>query len=161
MAPSSTLPAAAAPTGLRPSLQVRRPGSFYVNAKEGYSITYLTDTDPEPQGYGGGGGGGFSEPILLALDYKTGNVAWKHQYPSGGFGNAFPGVLTTAGKSSFSPAIPPANFLAFDPATGTHRLELPHRPDGEQRPVHLHAQRHAIRSGRRRRYPLRLQAGEG
>ena len=28
-------------------------GLFYVNAKQGYSVTYLTDTDPEPQGYGG------------------------------------------------------------------------------------------------------------
>ena len=33
-------------------------GLFYVNAKQGYSVTYLTDDDPEPQGYGGGGGGG-------------------------------------------------------------------------------------------------------
>ena len=38
-------------------------GLFYVNAKQGYSVTYLTDDDPEPQGYGGGGGGGISEPI--------------------------------------------------------------------------------------------------
>ena len=39
-------------------------GLFYVNAKQGYSVTYLTDDDPQPQGYGGGGGGGLSEPIL-------------------------------------------------------------------------------------------------
>jgi hypothetical protein len=43
-----------------------------------------------------------TEPILLALDYKTGNVVWKHQYPSGGFGNVFPGVLSTAGKLLFT-----------------------------------------------------------
>jgi len=24
-----------------------------------------------------------------AIDYKTGNVVWKHKYPSGGFGNSF------------------------------------------------------------------------
>jgi acido-empty-quinoprotein group A len=92
-------------------------GFFYVNAKEGYSVTYLTDDDPEPQGYGGGGGGGLSEPILEAIDYKTGNVAWKHKYPSGGFGNAFPGILTTAGKLLFT-GDPSGNLLAFDPATG-------------------------------------------
>ena len=55
-------------------------GLFYVNAKQGYSVTYLTDDDPEPQGYGGGGGGGMSEPLLEAIDYKTGDVAWKHVY---------------------------------------------------------------------------------
>jgi acido-empty-quinoprotein group A len=88
-------------------------GLFYLNAKEGYSVTYLTDTDPEPQGYGGGGGGGLSEPILVAVDYKTGNVAWKHKYPSGGFGNAFPGVLSTAGKLLFT-GDPSGNLLAFD-----------------------------------------------
>jgi len=88
-----------------------------VNAKQGYSVTYLTDDDPQPQGYGGGGGGGFSEPILAAIDYKTGNIAWKHQYPSGGFGNAFPGILTTAGKLLFT-GDPSGNLLAFDPATG-------------------------------------------
>ena len=89
-------------------------GLFYVNAKQGYSVTYLTDTDPEPQGYGGGGGGGVSEPILAAIDYKTGNVAWKHKYPSGGFGNSFPGLLSTAGKLLFT-GDPSGNLLAFDP----------------------------------------------
>src|SRR6185295_9173932 len=83
---------------------------FYVNAKQGYSVTYLTDNDPEPQGYGGGGGGGFSEPILEAIDYKTGNLAWKHKYPSGGFGNSFPGILTTAGKLLFT-GDPSGNLL--------------------------------------------------
>jgi len=92
-------------------------GLFYVNAKQGYSVTYLTDDDPQPQGYGGGGGGGLSEPILEALDYKTGNVVWKHNYPSGGFGNAFPGVLSTAAKLLFT-GDPSGNLLAFDAATG-------------------------------------------
>jgi alcohol dehydrogenase (cytochrome c) len=92
-------------------------GFFYVNAKQGYSVTYLTDDSPDPQGYGGGGGGGLTEPILEAIDYKTGNIAWKHKYPSGGFGNAFPGILTTAGKLLFT-GDPSGNILAFDPATG-------------------------------------------
>jgi alcohol dehydrogenase (cytochrome c) len=92
-------------------------GLFYVNAKEGYSIGYLTDTDAAPQGYGGGTGGGFSEPILVALDYKTGNAVWKHKYPSGSFGNAFPGILTTAGKLLFT-GDPSGNLLGFDPSNG-------------------------------------------
>ena len=92
-------------------------GLFYVNAKEGYGLTYLTDDDPKPQGYGGGGGTGFSEPVLLALDYQTGGEKWKHVYPSGGFGNAFPGILTTAGKLLFT-GDPSGNLVAYDPATG-------------------------------------------
>ncbi len=92
-------------------------GFFYVNAKQGYSVTYLTDDDPEPQGYGGGGGGGMAEPITEAIDYKTGNIAWKHVYPSGNFGNAFPGILTTAGKLLFT-GDPSGNLVASDPANG-------------------------------------------
>jgi acido-empty-quinoprotein group A len=92
-------------------------GLFYVNAKQGYSVTYLTDDDPKPQGYGGGGGGGFSESVLEAIDYRSGNIAWKHVYPTGGFGNSFPGILTTAGKLLFS-GDAAGNLLADDPATG-------------------------------------------
>jgi alcohol dehydrogenase (cytochrome c) len=58
-----------------------------------------------------------SEPITEAIDYKTGNIAWKHVYPSGGFGNAFPGILTTAGKLLFT-GDPSGNFIAYDPAAG-------------------------------------------
>jgi alcohol dehydrogenase (cytochrome c) len=92
-------------------------GLFYVHAKQGYSLTYLTDTDPQPQGYGGGGGGGLTEPVLIAIDYKSGNVAWKHVYPSVGFGNSFPGILTTAGKLLFT-GDPAENLYAADPVTG-------------------------------------------
>jgi len=98
--------------------QARYRPCSYVNAKEGYSVTYLTDDDPQPQGYGGGGGGGFSEPVLLALDYKTGKVAWKHKYPSGGFGQrVFRVLLTTAGKLLVH-GRSVGELLAFDPAAG-------------------------------------------
>ena len=100
------------PPSFDPSL-----GLFFVNAKEGYSVTYLTDDDPEPQGYGGGGGGGVSEPVLLALDYRTGNIVWKHQYATGGFGNAFPGILTTAGKLLVT-GDPSGNLMVLNPADG-------------------------------------------
>ena len=55
----------------------------------------------------------FSRPSTI----KTGNIAWKHVYPSGGFGNAFPGILTTAGKLLFT-GDPSSNFIAYDPSTG-------------------------------------------
>lgn len=92
-------------------------GLFYVNAREGYSIAYLTDTEENPEGYGGMGGGLFSEPVLKALDYKTGNTVWSHKYPSGTFGNSGPGILTTAGKLLFT-GDPSGNLIAYDPATG-------------------------------------------
>ncbi len=92
-------------------------GLFYVNAREGYSFAYLTDTDDNPEGYGGSGSGGFGESVLEALDYKTGNVVWSHPYPSGGYGNAFAGILTTAGKLLFT-GDPSGNLIAYDPANG-------------------------------------------
>lgn len=92
-------------------------GLFYVNAREGYSVAYLTDTDERPEGYGGTGGGLLSEPVLKAIDVKTGNIAWSHKYESGGWGNAGPGILTTAGKLLFT-GDASGNLIAFDPGTG-------------------------------------------
>ena len=60
-----------------------------MNANQGYSVYYLTDTDDHPEGYGGkeagAGSGGPSQ--LKALDYKTGKVVWSHQ---GGAGRCSP-----------------------------------------------------------------------
>jgi acido-empty-quinoprotein group A len=92
-------------------------GMFYVNAREGYSIAYLTDPEPNPEGYGGMGGGLFSEAVLKALDYRTGRTVWSHKYPSGAFGNSGPGILNTAGKLLFT-GDPSGNLIAYDPATG-------------------------------------------
>jgi acido-empty-quinoprotein group A len=93
-------------------------GLFYVNASKGYSIAYLTDTDDNPIGYGGKGGNLFSIPTLEAIDVKTGNIAWSHEYlneSTGGLGGA--GILTTAGKLLFT-GDPSSNLIAYDPATG-------------------------------------------
>ncbi len=93
-------------------------GLFYVNATKGYSLAYLTDTDERPEGYGGSGRGLWSQHLLEALDYKTGNVAWSHEYPvAAGVGLGGPGILTTAGKLLFSGDYA-GNLIAFDPATG-------------------------------------------
>ncbi|HKX28819.1 MAG TPA: acido-empty-quinoprotein group A [Blastocatellia bacterium] len=92
-------------------------GLFYVNAREGYSVAHLTDTEEQPEGYGGTGGGLFAEPVLKAIDYRTGRIAWSHKYPSGGWGNAGPGILTTAGKLLFT-GDASGNLIAFNPATG-------------------------------------------
>ena len=55
-------------------------GLFYVNATRGYSVTYLTDTSANPEGYGGSTRNLWSQHVLEALDYKTGEVKWSHPY---------------------------------------------------------------------------------
>jgi acido-empty-quinoprotein group A len=89
-------------------------GLLYVGSTRAYSMYYLTDTDERPQGWGGvdsavGGDGG----ALLAIDYKTGKIAWRHDWPSG---SGVTSMLSTAGKLLFTSN---GNYLiAFDPANG-------------------------------------------
>ena len=97
-------------------------GLYYVPKHETYSDFYLTDPDPkEAQGFGGvqeqaiGSTGNF----LTAIDYKTGKIAWEHEYPivTGATGGGLPGLLSTAGKLLFG-GDPLGNFVAYDPANG-------------------------------------------
>jgi len=75
---------------------------------------YLTDTDEHPVGWGGRDTGVGGDPgALLAIDYKTGNIAWKHEWPGG---NGVKHILTTAGKLLFTSN--ETNLIAFDPANG-------------------------------------------
>ena len=90
-------------------------GLLYVNSSENYSIFYLTDTDPKPEGYGGRDQGVWSKSAITAIDYKTGKIRWKHEFPGRGIGGS--GVLSTAGKLVFSGDLA-GNFIAFDAATG-------------------------------------------
>ena len=88
-------------------------GLFYVNATQSYSIYYANS-----------GGSmeyhtGLFHSALLALDYQTGQVKWRHDYPGTGFwSSTYPGILTTAGKLLFT-GDPAGNFAARDPVTGT------------------------------------------
>jgi alcohol dehydrogenase (cytochrome c) len=50
---------------------------------------------------------------LLALDYRTGDIKWRHDWPSGG---GFVSNLSTAGGLLFSSNL--NNLIAFDAATG-------------------------------------------
>jgi alcohol dehydrogenase (cytochrome c) len=90
-------------------------GLFYVNAVQGYSLAYLTDTDERPEGYGGNGRNLWSQSVLKAIDYKTGETRWSHDFP--GKGTAGSGMLTTAGKLLFS-GDPSGNLIAWNPADG-------------------------------------------
>jgi alcohol dehydrogenase (cytochrome c) len=89
-------------------------GLLYVGTTKSYSMFYLTDTDPRPEGWGGvdrqaGSEGG----ALLAIDYKTGKPAWRHDWPSG---NGVVSMLTTAGKLLFTSN--GNNVIAFQPESG-------------------------------------------
>jgi glucose dehydrogenase len=90
-------------------------GLFYVSTSTSYSEFYLTDTDPHPEGYGAAerSAGGLGH-ALRAIDYKTGNLVWQHDYPGGG---GLSGLLTTAGKLLFS-GDGSNHVIAFDPANG-------------------------------------------
>lgn len=88
---------------------------FYVGTSESFSEFYLTDTDPHPEGWGAAerDSGGLGN-TLRAIDYKTGNIVWRHDYPGGG---GFSGILTTGGKLLFT-GDAARHLIAFDPANG-------------------------------------------
>lgn len=89
-------------------------GLFYVGTGEGYAVFYLTDTDEHPEGYAGiesslGEGPG----SIKALDYKTGKIVWRHDWPAGG--DAV-GLLSTAGNLLF--AGNESDLVAFNARNG-------------------------------------------
>jgi acido-empty-quinoprotein group A len=89
-------------------------GLFYVGTSRSYAMYYLTDTDEHPEGWGGlDTGVGDAGDALLAIDYRTGKVAWKHDWPSG---SGVTHMLTTAGKLLFTSN--GQNLIAFHPANG-------------------------------------------
>jgi acido-empty-quinoprotein group A len=93
-------------------------GLFYVNATNGYSVTYLTDTSAHPEGYGGSLRNLWSEHVLKAIDYKTGDIKWSHTYSNFGSGNGgFPGILTTAAGLLFTGDYN-QNLIAFEAKSG-------------------------------------------
>ncbi len=82
---------------------------FYVNSTQSFSV-YYPDTEYHT---------GLFHSALLALDYETGLVKWRHDYPGTGFwSSTYPGILTTAGGLLFT-GDPVGNFVARHPATGT------------------------------------------
>jgi alcohol dehydrogenase (cytochrome c) len=89
-------------------------GLFYVNATRAYSVWYLYDVDDKPEGWGGIDRGGWSEYLLQAIDYKTGNIKWSHKWEGPG-GRS--GLLTTAGNLLFAGDVA-GNFVALNATTG-------------------------------------------
>ncbi len=62
-----------------------------------YSVYYIYDTDDNPQGWGGTDRGGYTRPSVRAIDYKTGEVRWAHEWE----GATRTGVLSNAGQPGF------------------------------------------------------------
>jgi alcohol dehydrogenase (cytochrome c) len=92
-------------------------GLFYVPEGNGYSIFYLTELDPRgSMGLGGKeeAAVGTAGNYLSAIDYRTGKVAWRHQWYGNGGGG---GLLTTAGNLLFA-GDGSGNFVAHNATTG-------------------------------------------
>jgi alcohol dehydrogenase (cytochrome c) len=92
-------------------------------------VTYLTDTSEHPEGYGGSIRGLWSQHVLEALDYKTGDLRWSHAYTNadtmgGGLGG--PGILTTGGDLLFSGDFD-GNLIAFSATKGDILWHFPMR----------------------------------
>lgn len=86
-------------------------GLLYFGSNKSYGMYYLTDTDDHPQGWAGlDTAAGTEGAALLALDFKTGNIVWKHDWPNGGGPSH---MLSTAGKLLFTHN--GSNLIAFDP----------------------------------------------
>jgi acido-empty-quinoprotein group A len=89
-------------------------GLFYVGTNESYSVFYLTDADRQPQGFAVREAGlGGAKAALMALDYRTGKVAWQHDWRTPGGAN---GILATAGNLLFTGN--GSYFIALDAVTG-------------------------------------------
>jgi len=88
-------------------------GLFYATARRLWSIFYMT-AEGKPEGWAGRDRNLWADSTLVAIDYKTGGIRWKHEI---GKGEGIAGMLTTAGKLLFT-ADNSDNLLALDPETG-------------------------------------------
>ncbi len=88
-------------------------GMAYVSARRMWSVFYKT-AEGKAEGWGGRDRNLYAESVLEGIDYKTGEVRWKHEI---GPGEGSGGIMTTAGKLLFS-ADTSGNLLALSPSTG-------------------------------------------
>jgi alcohol dehydrogenase (cytochrome c) len=95
-------------------------GLFYVNAYRGLFISYLTREGKtnESDHQGAVESRLWSHAQLLAIDYRTGKIAWHREAPAvTGFGEDGSGILTTAGRLLIT-GDRSGDIVALDPATG-------------------------------------------
>jgi len=89
-------------------------GLFYIHEQNTMRISYLMDPDPRgSMGLGGTGGGASLNwgTHIIAIDYKTGKIVWRHEINGGSSG-----LLSTAGGLLFLSN--GQNVEAWDAATG-------------------------------------------
>jgi alcohol dehydrogenase (cytochrome c) len=89
-------------------------GLFYIHEQNTMRIDYLMDPDPRgSMGLGGTGGGANLNygTHIIAIDYKTGKIVWRHEINGGSSG-----LLSTAGGLLF--LSDGQNIEAWDAATG-------------------------------------------
>lgn len=89
---------------------------FYVNAAQGRSLFYLTlDERKRVEGHQGGNAVSlWSESALVAIDYETGKIRWRHEE---GPGVTYSGILSSAGNLVFTSDVS-GNLLAVRADTG-------------------------------------------
>jgi len=88
-------------------------GLFVVSAHPSYAI-YFAKPEDGTFGWAGADYGVWGKGLLEAIDYKTGQIRWKHELGQGGAGA---GVLTTASGVTFS-GDASGNLLALNTADG-------------------------------------------
>jgi alcohol dehydrogenase (cytochrome c) len=88
-------------------------GLVYVSARRMWSVFYRT-AEGKAEGWGGRDRNLYAESVLEGIDYKTGDIRWKHEI---GPGEGSAGIMTTAGKVLFT-ADTTGNILALSPSTG-------------------------------------------
>jgi acido-empty-quinoprotein group A len=86
---------------------------FFVSARHLWSIFYMT-ADGKPEGWAGRDRNLWADSELVALNYATGKVEWRHEI---GEGEGVAGILTTAGNVLFT-ADNSFNLIALEPKTG-------------------------------------------
>jgi alcohol dehydrogenase (cytochrome c) len=96
-------------------------GLFYVQTRENFSMYYLTEPNERlVTGLGGKeeDGVGTLGTSIVAMDYKTGKIAWKYRFPGNANGpTGISGLLTTAGGLLFSSDMQ-GSLAAYNAATG-------------------------------------------
>lgn len=88
-------------------------GLLYVSARYLWSLFYMT-AEGKPEGWAGRDRNLWASSVLEALDYKTGQVRWRHEI---GDGEGSAGILATAGNLLFTQDNS-ENLLALDPKSG-------------------------------------------
>jgi alcohol dehydrogenase (cytochrome c) len=87
-------------------------GLFYVVASQSYSVFYLT-AEGKAEGFAGRDDFLNYPGMIEAIDYRTGDIRWKHDIGAMG-----PGLLSTAGNLLFT-GDSSGHIIALDAATGT------------------------------------------